>query len=134
MVRVGETLTIKGAVPGYFAEIRGACDAAHGATGEANARLIAAAPDLLSALQAACDIIDLEAAIYSARAKVEHETANTRSAGDIEQKLNAKIAQLSVAIGSLAFPRKRRNELSDDLKAKVNYFRAAIAKATGGDL
>jgi hypothetical protein len=96
-----------------------------------DARLIAAAPDLLSALQAACDIIDLEAAIYSARAKVEHETANTRSAGDIEQKLNAKIAQLSVAIGSLAFPRKRRNELSDDLKAKVNYFRAAIAKATG---
>jgi len=51
MVRVGETLTIKGAVPGYFAEIRGACEAAHGATGEANAHLIAAAPDLLAALQ-----------------------------------------------------------------------------------
>ena len=69
---------------------------------EANARLIAAAPDLLAALEAACDIIDLEAAIYSARAKVEHETANTRSAGN--------------------------------LKAKVNFFRATIAKATGGDL
>lgn len=68
----------------------------------ADARLIAALPDLLAALQAACDIIDLEAAIYSARAKVEHETANTRSAGN--------------------------------LKAKVNFFRATIAKATGGDL
>jgi hypothetical protein len=64
-----------------------------------DAQAFVALPDLLSALQAACDIIDLEAAIYSARAKVEHETANTRSAGD--------------------------------LKAKVNYFRAAIAKATG---
>lgn len=76
----------------------------NGRSGEqgANARLIAAAPDLLAALQAACDTIDLEAAIYSARAKVEHETANTRSAGN--------------------------------LKAKVNFFRATIAKATGGDL
>ena len=67
-----------------------------------DARLFAAAPYLLAALEAACDIIDLEAAIYSARAKVEHETANTRSAGN--------------------------------LKAKVNFFRATIAKATGGDL
>lgn len=76
----------------------------NGRTGEqgANARLIAAAPELLTALRAACDIIDLEAAIYSARAKVEHQIANHRSAAD--------------------------------LKAKADFFRATITKATGGDL
>ena len=76
------------------------CKVEHG--GLAMGQQIAALPALLAALEAACDIIDLEAAIYSAHAKIEHETANTWSAGD--------------------------------LKAKVNFFRATIAKATGGDL
>lgn len=54
-VRVGNTLTIAGAVPGYFAEIRGACEGAHGAMGEANAEFIVRAvnahDDLVAALQ-----------------------------------------------------------------------------------
>jgi hypothetical protein len=44
---------IVAATPGYFAEITGACDGAHGKTADANARLIAAAPELL----AACEIM-----------------------------------------------------------------------------
>lgn len=46
---------IKGAVPGYLAEVR---DCGSGDV-SANARLIAAAPDLLDALAAALNLIDL---------------------------------------------------------------------------
>lgn len=38
--------------PGYFARIQGACAGAHGKQGAANARLIAAAPELLAACKA----------------------------------------------------------------------------------
>lgn len=50
---VGGVRTIKSAIQaGYFAEVRGACKGAHGAEGDANAALIASAPELLEALRA----------------------------------------------------------------------------------
>ena len=51
VVLVGALKIKADSTPGYFATIEGACAGAHGAEGEANARLIAAAPELLAALE-----------------------------------------------------------------------------------
>ena len=45
-------LHLSGSKPGYFATLEGACSGAHGAHGEANARLIAEAPALFELAEA----------------------------------------------------------------------------------
>lgn len=59
VVRAGNSTLIRSdSQRGYFAKIEGACAGAHGAEGEANARLIAAAPDLLEALKKALPLLE----------------------------------------------------------------------------